>query len=159
MLASPRAALTSCLILTALVGCNRDEPATHIPKSGTWVYDTQTVASDTCDENTLPDLQGMFFLDHDQGDSFEIELGEDDVTCEIDGTEFYCTNWVIDVPVEGLDAVLRTSITWEGDFLSPSRAEGDEITRRTCIGEACPMVAMVVKVPCTRMIRFEASAV
>jgi hypothetical protein len=152
------AALTLCLPLLALTACNRDEPATYLPKSGQWTYEEQTVSSNTCDENSLPDPLSTFTLDYDDGDSFQVELGEDDVTCEIDGTEFYCTDLVVDFPVEGFDAVLRLTMTWEGEFSSSTSAAGNEITRRVCIGEACPLVEMVVMVPCTRIVAFEARA-
>lgn len=161
MNASPRvtfvAALAVCLLSPALA-CNRDEPATYKPKSGTWMYAEQFVDSDTCSEGTLVDAVSVFTLDYDDGDSFQIELGENDVSCEIDGTEFYCTEWVTETKLDDVDATLRYSLTWEGEFLSATEAEGREITQLTCVGEACPTVEMVANVPCSRIVSFEAKA-
>jgi hypothetical protein len=161
MNASPRvtlvAALAACLSASVLA-CHRDEPATYVPKSGTWMYAEQFVDSNTCAADTLPDPVSMFSLDHDGGDSFQVELGENDVTCEIDGTDFYCTDWIFDNDVPDLDATLRYSVTWEGEFLSETEAEGREISSLTCVGEACPAVEMVLDVPCTRIVSFEATA-
>lgn len=144
------------LFLPTLVGCNRDEPATYLPKSGTWFYEEQTVSSNTCNLDSLPDPISTFTLDYDDGDSFDVELGENDVTCEIDGTDFDCTNLVFDTAVEG--AVLRTTITWEGEFLSSTKAVGNEITTVTCTGESCPIIEMAFTIPCARIVAFEARA-
>jgi hypothetical protein len=158
---SPRvislAALAACLS-TAVLACNRDEPATYLPKSGTWMYAEQFVDSDTCSADSLQPTISLFTLDYDDGDSFQIELGENDVSCEIDGADFYCNEWVVENDVDNLEAALRYSVTWEGEFLSSTEAEGKEITSLTCVGEACPLVEMVVNVPCSRIVSFEASA-
>lgn len=150
------AALAACL--TSSIACNRDEAATYLPKSGTWMYAEQFVDSNTCNDDSLPEPASLFTLDHDDGDSFQIELGEDDVNCEIDGTDFYCTDYVVENDVEGFEATLRYAVTWEGEFLSATEAEGKEVTTLTCVGEACPLVEMVVNVPCSRIVSFEASA-
>lgn len=159
MHASPRvtvlAALAACL---SPLACNRDEAATYVPKSGTWMYAEQFVDSNTCDEGSLPDPASLITLDHDDGDSFQIELGENDVSCEIDGTDFYCTEYVVESDVEGFEATLRYAVTWEGEFLSSTEAEGTEVTSLSCVGEACPLVEMVVNVPCSRIVSFEAEA-
>lgn len=151
------AALVTCLSSLTLA-CHRDEPATYLPKSGTWMYSQTFVDSDTCSENSLPDPASLFTLDYDDGDSFQIELGENDVTCEIDGTDFYCSEWVSESAIEGFAAILRYSVTWEGEFFSSTEAEGKEISKLVCIGEACPLVEMVVNVPCSRIVSFEAKA-
>jgi hypothetical protein len=151
------AALAACLSLT-IGACNRDEPATYQPQSGEWEYLEQTVDSDTCNPDSLPDPWTAFSLDYDGGDSFQVELGENDVSCEIDGTEFYCSDFVIDNPVDNFNATIRYAVTWEGEFRSRTEAEGKEIAALTCIGEDCPGVELLLNLPCTRTVSFEANA-
>ena len=158
MIKSPRipvvAALAACLSL--LGACNRDEPATFVPESGNWTYQQTTIVSNSCSADLVPDPLTTFLLDHDEGDSFQIELGDEDVVCEIDGTEFYCSESTYSSGVPGFDAVITWARTWEGDFLSETEAEGNEITRVTCAGDSCDLIDTI---PCSVNATFEANAI
>lgn len=150
------AALAACLSFTALLGaCNRDEPATFLPESGNWSYVENTVVANSCDANLVPAAPSMFLLDYDEGDSFQVELGEEDLVCEIDGTAFSCGEVTSSSGVPAFDAVITWSVTWEGEFLSETEVEGNEITRVTCAGEDCDLIDTL---PCSVDVTFEAMA-
>ena len=150
-------ALAACLsALTLASACNQDEPATYLPEPGDWIYEQTTVVGNSCPADVTPEPLSSFFLDYDGGDSFQIELGDEDVVCEIDGTAFTCSDHVYTSEVPGFDALVRWARTWEGDFLSETEAEGNEITRVSCAGTDCNLVDTL---PCTVNVSFEASAI
>jgi hypothetical protein len=96
-------------------------------------------------------------IDYDSGDSFQVELGENDVTCEIDGVEFSCTDWAqTSEPFPDLDVTIRTALTWEGEFRSDSEADVVEIYTVTCSGESCEVVEDIL---CTYKATYSAHAV
>lgn len=149
-------ALAACTCLTSLAGaCTIDEPATFIPRSGTWTYAEQSIVSNTCNNNTaIPDSLTTFLLDYDGGDEFQIELGAEDATCEIDGEAFYCSEYELGSSgFPGTDAVFRMSVRWEGEFSSETVATGHEVTTVTCTGEDC---AMIEGFPCSQDATFTA---
>ncbi|KIG15478.1 hypothetical protein DB30_05501 [Enhygromyxa salina] len=148
-------ALAACTSLSALVSaCAIDEPATFIPRSGTWTYAEQSVVSNTCNNVKIPDPLSTFVLDYDEGDEFQIELGAEDALCEIDGEEFYCAEYELgESGFPGTDAVFRMTVRWEGEFSSETVATGHEITTVTCTGEDC---AMVQGFPCSQDTTFSA---
>lgn len=152
------AALAACLSLTAVAsGCNQDEPATYLPEAGEWTYlRTDLVGNSCADPNFVPDPFATFLLDYDSGDSFQIELGDKDVVCEIDGTDFDCTNYVVQQDIPGFEAAIQWSRTWEGEFASETEATGHEIVRVSCIGNDCNLVK---ELPCVYDSKFEAAAI
>lgn len=154
---SPLALVPVAAIAAVLLGgCNQDEPAKYLPESGEWTYLPTGVVSNTCDADTTPDPLTTFLLDYDDGDSFDIELGAEDVTCEIDGADFDCSDYITTVDVPGFDITVQWARTWEGEFLSERKAEGNEITRVTCIGTDCNLAD---NLPCTVNTTFEARAI
>src|SRR5262245_54834807 len=113
-------AFVSTLCLTSLACKEGDEPATTTPRSGVWSYEEEAVVSNTCSDilNALDPLT-TFNLDYDGGDSFQVEQGEEDIMCEIDGSEFTCTEWTLTpYQVPTLDAFLNFSVNWSGEFTS-----------------------------------------
>lgn len=153
------AALAACTCLPLLVGaCVIDEPATFLPRSGTWSYEEQSVVSNSCNADLgLPDPLTTFLLDYDEGDEFQIELGAEDVVCEIDGTEFFCGSYNAGSSgIPGTDAVLTVTVQWEGEFSSETIANGHEVTSVTCAGEDCSLPALADILPCARDVTFDA---
>ena len=135
-------------------GC--DEPATHTPRSGLWTYSEVTIASNSCDAAFTPDPIREFIIDYDEGDEFQIELGAQDASCEIDGTEFYCADYELSrEPAQDLaDATIVSSVRWEGTLTSDSEGEGREIYSIECFGEDCTVLADLDLVPCEREAEF-----
>jgi hypothetical protein len=106
-----------------LLACNVDDglfdkPATFEPRSGTWTYEEEAVLSNTCsDQVGSPDPLTTFTLDYDSGDEFQIELGAEDVMCEIDETEFTCSDYDLgSFEVPTLDATIYYTVSWDGEF-------------------------------------------
>ena len=144
-------ALAACTYLSA---CTIDEPATFIPRSGTWSYAEQSIVSNTCNNTMIPDSLTSFLLDYDEGDEFQIELGAEDATCEIDGEAFYCSEYELGSSgFPGTDAVFHMSVHWEGEFSSETVANGHEVTTVTCTGEDC---AAIEGFPCSQDATFAA---
>jgi hypothetical protein len=144
-------AVSVCLDLLA---CNVDDsifdkPATFEPRSGTWTYEEEAVISNSCsDALGSPDPLTTFTLDYDGGDEFQIELGEKDVMCEVDGTEFTCADYNLDpFTVLGFDATIHSAVGFDGEFSSETVADGSEVLAVTCVGEDCTLIDMV---PCSR---------
>lgn len=132
-----------------LFACTLDEPATFVPRSGTWTYEEEAVVSNSCsDQLGTPDPLTTFTLDYDEGDEFQIELGSDDALCEIDGTEFTCADYDLgDFAVPAFDATLHYVVRWDGEFTSETIADGHEVLAVTCVGEDCTLIDML---PCSR---------
>lgn len=132
------AALAASVCLN-LLGCNVDEPATFEPRSGTWTYEEEAVVSNSCpDVIVFPPRSPTFTLDYDDGDEFQIELGDQDAVCEIDGTEFTCADYPLgSVDVPGFTATLSYAVRWEGEFSSDAIADGSEVIAVTCVGADC----------------------
>jgi hypothetical protein len=157
---TPRAlfvlALSACTCLSVLVGaCTIDEPATYLPRAGTWTYEELSVVSNSCGDGVaLPDPLTTFLLDYDEDDEFQIELGAEDVVCEIDGTEFTCGAYeAFESGIPGTDAIVRITVQWSGEFSSETVADGHEVTSVTCTGEDC---AGLDAFPCSRDTTFAA---
>ena len=144
-------ALGACLCASAC-----DEPATHTPRSGLWMYSEVETTSDSCDALYTPQPIREFVIDYDEGDEFQIELGAEDAACEIDGTEFYCAEYELSRgPAEDIaDAIIVSSVRWEGTLTSDSEGEGKEIYSIECIGEGCTVLADLDLVPCEREVEF-----
>lgn len=133
-----------------LPACNVDEPATFVPRSGTWTFTPDELVSDNCNALLIePVPMTTFLLDYDEGDEFQIEQGDqEDIHCEIDGTTFTCGAVVIEGdPLDGFDAMINYSVVFSGEFLSTTEAEGHRVSNYTCVGEDCTLIDMV---PCTR---------
>jgi hypothetical protein len=151
------AALAASVCLN-LLACNVDEPATFLPRSGTWTYEEEAEVSNSCGDLVGALNPGSTFnLDYDEGDSFQIELGEDDVVCEIDGTAFTCTDYTVGPnQVPTLQAFITYAVRLEGDFTSETIADGSTTTSVTCTGEDCTMIDTL---PCSRVLTFTAEFV
>lgn len=147
------AALAASVCLN-LLACNVDDglfdkKATYEPRSGTWTIEEEAVVSNTCPDTIgSPGAMSTFTLDYDTGDEFQIELGEKDVMCEIDGTEFTCADYNLDpVTVLGFDATIHSAVGFDGEFTSEEIANGQEVIAVTCVGADCTLIDMV---PCSR---------
>jgi hypothetical protein len=150
------AVFASTLCLTSLISCNVDEPATFQPRSGTWSYEEEAVVSNDCDSQVASNqpnpTPSTFILDYDGGDSFQIEQGEDDISCEIDGESFSCTDYVIGPnQIPTLDAFVTVAVRWEGEFTSDSIADGRATSAITCTGDDCTLIP---NLPCSRTVTF-----
>ena len=131
------AGLTACACLSMLSGC-LDQPATYTPRSGLWNYTEQSIDSNTCNDDNLPDPFGQFSLDYDDGDEFQIELGAVDAACEIDGTEFYCDKYELGrEELPEFEVTFVVTVRWEGIFASDSAATGTETVTVSCFGDGC----------------------
>jgi hypothetical protein len=143
------------LALAALVvpACNVDEPATFVPKAGTWSYEEQSVVSNSCgDQLGMPSMMSTFLLDYDGGDEFQIELGTEDILCEIDGADFSCASYLAGTAeVPGLMATLDFRVMYSGEFASDEVADGNAVTTVTCTGEDW---VSLTTLPCTRNVTF-----
>lgn len=139
-----------------LAACNTDEPATTTPRSGNWTYVETSQVLNTCSDEVALDPPTAFHLDYDSGDEFQIERGEDDIHCEIDGDDFYCENFVVGTvdlnPV--FDIVLTYRVRYEGTFASETEAEGTEEVTVSCEGPDCDLSD---DVPCAHTARFSAN--
>jgi hypothetical protein len=147
------AALAASVCLN-LLACNTDDSifdkdATFEPMSGTWTYEEEAVISNSCsDAIGMPAQLSTFTLDYDGGDEFQIELGDKDVMCEIDGTEFTCADYNLDpATVPGFDATIHAAVGYDGEFSSEMVADGSQVLAVTCVGEDCSLIDMV---PCSR---------
>jgi hypothetical protein len=162
MTTSPRiplvAALAASLCLTSLACQERDEAAKYQPEAGEWTYMVTTLVQNTCPDGVVPADPAMtFLLDYDGGDTFSIERGEeDDLPCEMDGASFTCGDITYSSGIPGSDAVITWTATWEGEFLSETEVEGNEITRVTCAGDDC---VVLDDLPCTVNRGFEGEAI
>jgi hypothetical protein len=134
-----------------------DPKATYEPRSGTWSYEEDAVISNTCNDEVSALLSvaiTTFNLDYDEGDEFQIEQGEDDVVCEIDGAEFTCgdiTGDTTQVPL--LQAFVTGAVRYEGEFTNEEIANGTTTASVTCTGDDCDMIDSL---PCTRVVTFSA---
>jgi hypothetical protein len=146
------AAFAACLPLLALAGCG-DEPPTYMPLEGTWSYAELSVVSNTCGDDYLVNPPSTFYIDYDGGNTFDIELGENDVTCTVSGVEFSCTAYVVTFEILALAATGRLSTTWSGSFSSEREAEGTSVLQVTCTGEDC---SLITTLPCSRTVSFRA---
>jgi hypothetical protein len=143
-----------------LIACG-DPGATYEPRSGTWSYEEEAVVSNTCDDQVASDNPApgstTFNLDHDEGDEFQIEQGEEDVLCEIDGETFTCADYTGDTfQVPLLQAFITGSVRWEGEFISETIANGTSTTAITCTGDDCDLIDQL---PCARTVSFTAEFV
>ena len=153
----PIAAVAASICLN-LLACNTDEPATFLPRSGTWSYNEDSVVSNSC-AGLLDTVtrSPTFTLDFDGGDSFQIELGSEDAMCEIDGADFNCADYPLDsVDVPAFMVTLNLVARWEGEFTSETLATGHETIAVTCVGENCTMADTL---PCSRQNTFTAEFV
>ena len=139
------------LVLTAfgLTACTSDPGADITPRSGTWEYVQTADISNTCMlDSPLPEFD-LFTLDYDEGDSFQIELGEVDATCDIDGVEFDCADYTLSEDlIPGFDALIRLSVRWSGTLITSAEIDAREVISATCTGEDCNLVDNIV--PCSR---------
>ncbi|PRP97502.1 hypothetical protein ENSA5_33950 [Enhygromyxa salina] len=149
------AVLAACTCLPLIASaCVRDEPATYLPRAGTWTYAEQSVVRNSCDDSLLPDPLMTVAIDDPVDDQFQIEVGTKDVICEIDGTEFYCGDYLaFSGGVDGFDATVQIVVTWDGEFSSSTEADGNELTSITCTGEDCNLLK---DLPCSRDATFTA---
>lgn len=147
----------TCLATIFLGACSTDEPADIVPDSGVWLYMETDAVSNTCsDEQTLDPLT-EFIIDYDEGDSFDIERGMEDITCEIDGVDFSCERLLlasVDLAVFGLDATAHVYVTYEGTLDSETEATGTETVSWVCEGPDCEDAE---DLPCDTVTRFTAS--
>lgn len=154
-------ALTTLVSFTALLGaCTTDEPATYIPRDGTWILSEHQVESNTCDAQfELPAFTEALVIDSNSDDEFEIELGAaGEINCEIDGTDFVCGAWeVVSTPLVDFDVDLTLTIRWEGEFISETEMTGTELTTLGCVGDSCATAPLVNLLPCSRDLDFAAS--
>src|SRR5690606_10972838 len=148
------AVLALCLCSTALAGCNRDEAPTFVPESGYWSYVETMVVSNSCDANLVPDPPSSFLLSYGGGNSFQVEVSEQDVYCDIDGAVFDCGNYTTTGTFGEVD--LTWTVTWEAECSSESEAEGTEAGRVTCAGDAC---VLLDSLPCSVPVTCEAAEI
>lgn len=151
------AALAACLSLLPFVSaCNEEEDPTYLPISGEWTYQQTSVVSNSCSAETTLDPLTVFLLDFDGGNTFDIELGEKDVTCKIVGPRFDCGNQTVFFDVVEFEVTVRWDRTWEGELVSESRIEGNERITVTCMGDNCSMTDAL---PCASNRTFVANAI
>jgi hypothetical protein len=152
----PSALAAGVLVTTLASGC-ADEPPAYLPESGVWSYAPLGVVSDTCGAGYGSLDLSSFLLNHDEGRTFQVVVGESIVSCDMIGAEFTCSDYLVttlDLSPD-LAAVLRWRVTWEGEFASETEAAGREVMRVTCTGEACNQVT---DLPCSRTTNFNAMA-
>lgn len=151
---APRLAVAA-LACTFSFAC-LDPGATYEPRSGNWNYEEESTVSNSCDGAIGPSTTAFTFnLDHDDGDEFSIERGEEaDITCEIDDTDFTCSAFTVGPnQVDQFDAFITYSVRWSGEFLSATTADGRSTESITCTGDDCMFIP---NLPCSIVTTFTA---
>jgi hypothetical protein len=152
------AALAACLSALAFVSaCTEEEDPTYLPIAGAWTYQQLSVVSNSCPADVTPAPLTTFLLDYDSGNTFEIELGVEDVTCKIVGPNFDCGNLTLFHDSEEFEIRIRWVYTWEGEMLSESEIEGNERISVSCTGDECELLEEVL--PCAINRTFVANAI
>lgn len=141
-----------CLLV---VGCAKG------PQSGTWVFDTASIAVDSCDvttESQLPD--GEFFL-YNQGDGTMVidpNDGTDVFDCTIDKDTFDCPARLEDSQTQG-DNTISVMVGVQGDFSDRETASGSQNGEITCDGPQCELAEQQTgqEFPCQIQLDFSAT--
>lgn len=155
---APLTVRTSSLALLALLlglACTAGDPEpTYLPENGVWSYaivseDTNTCSADLSAELEMNQPMTNFFVDYDLGDSFQIELGAEDVTCVIEAERFDCSEFEV-----YNDGTFRVALSWAGSLSSSTQMSGKETWSVTCLPDQdCSVLGTV---PCARSLNFDA---
>ena len=72
------------------------EPPTHLPDNGGWDYTEGDAVTNTCSAEATAIFDMVVFMqyyvDYDEGSTFQVEMGEDDLVCVIEGESFTCSD-------------------------------------------------------------------
>lgn len=149
-----RASLLALLALLLGLACTASDPEpTYLPENGAWTYqntgaDTNTCSTELTAELDKIDLGMTYFIDYDLGDTFQIELGANDVTCVIEAEQFTCSEYEL-----FSDGLFRLAVTWSGAFSSTTQMSGTETWSVTCMPDQdCSVLGTV---PCSRSFTFD----
>ncbi|GEM_PF-3299917 len=145
---------TALGVLLSVAACNPDEPALVSPRNGIWIYTETNLVSNSCGEDATLDPIASFLIDYDGGEYFDIERGEEDISCEIDGYAFSCDTislGIVDLaPL--VEVAIEFKVHYRGIFDSDSEGRGTEIVTVTCTGADCEETEGL---PCTHVADFE----
>ena len=149
-----RGSLLALFVPLLGLACAASEPEpTYLPENGAWTYaitgaDTNTCSTELTAELDKIDLGTTYFIDYDLGDTFQIELGANDVTCVIEAEQFTCSEYEL-----FSDELFRLAVTWSGEFSSTTQMSGTETWSVTCMPDQdCSVLGTV---PCARSFTFD----
>ncbi len=123
-----------------LVACNEDAGPTVEPRSGTWTYVDEGTDNVTCTNPALvvAEPSTTFVLDYDGGDEFDIEQGEDDIHCTLDGSDFVCPDRLTGtVDLSEFNISIEYHVRAEGSFDSETEVHGRQLVSLVCVGDGC----------------------
>lgn len=146
--------MRAVLLLIFTAGCAAG------PQSGTWLYTSTDILSDSCgflEDEDLP--EGDFYVYNEGKGSLVVDPndGSDIFNCTLDGKSFDCPSRLEDEQSQG-NTTLRFEIGVVGEFDGRESVSGSQNAEVDCEGDNCATVEATLEVtfPCTAEVGFTA---
>lgn len=137
-------ALCTTLVLTA---------CTFTPQEGEWIYTTDEVVENTCDDSITEGGGTLTLAVTESGDLvIDPEDGSDPFQCTLSGKDFTCVERLAgEESTDGVDATVSYRVSATGTFASPTEASGTQSGTADCEGDSCAQAEAFLGItfPCT----------